>query len=473
MKEIWIPEFLSSLLLFFFLIRPLAKGLWPLGGLAWFPLLAFGILAAVFPAYGFRPECVPLLINQGIFALTSLGSLRGEAPKKTFLRQTRNLLILLKTSVLGILTAFTLFFAPLASPESGDGARRVAVRNEAKDQEYTLYIYESQGSSDRGKPFLFLIPPDTGSVKAVDRLCAALRDRGFSVLSFRRRGESPANFPAWLQSFHWGTVLERANRMGRGMEEKRREDIEFLLPYIRQNNLFLVPGADMEATILAGWGAGGAALIYLADEAAGVSYAAGRTGRIVGTGVRGIVAVESRFWSLWKGEERQGGAVFPGMDWFLRGKTLALNWLNNLAPLRIAGLEDAPKPRFPVLYLASDWAFNFKSAEKDYLAAYTLLRGSPKPAAIASFNGAGPLDYTGYPVDYPLYPALFPGRGRAGLLSEDFTGKTADLIANFTALLLQNTGTALPKAVYRGREEGLRLETWSWNLPDPGYILDL
>jgi hypothetical protein len=470
MKEIWIPEFISSLLLFFFLIRPLVKGLWPLEGLAWFPLLAFGIIAAVFPAYGFRPECVPLLLNQGVSVLANLNPLFGEARKKTFLRRTRNFpFILLKTAILGILTAFALFFAPLSSPENRDKARIAAVRNEAKAQDYTLYIYEAPGSSSLKNPLLFLAPPDTGSVKALDRLCAALRDRGFSVLSYRRRGfNSPANFLAWLQSFHWGTVFERANRLGRNLEEKRREDIEFLLPYIRGNNFFLVPGADPEALILAGWDAGGAALVYLAGEDADVSYAAGKTDRIVGGGVRGIVAVESRFWSLWKGEERQSLPLPPEADWLLRGKTFALNRLRGLAPLRIEGLGTLPRPRFPVLYLASDWAFGFKG---DYAAAYALLRESANPAAIASFKGAGPLDYTDYPADYPLYSSLFPGRGRTGLLSGDFTEKTADLIANFSALLLRNTGTALPKAVHQGRQEDLYVETWSWNLPNSGYIL--
>ncbi|MDR1636263.1 MAG: hypothetical protein LBR93_02895 [Treponema sp.] len=473
MKEIWIPELISSLLLFLFLIRPLVKGLWPLEGLAWFPLLAFGILAAVFPAYGFRPECVPLLANQGIFALASLGPLLGRVRRRDVLRKRGLSPVLFKSAVLGILTAFALFFAPLVFRENEDPVRLAAARNEAKDQDYTLYIYESPGSSAPKKPLLFLIPPDTGSVKAVDRLCAALRDRGFSVLSYQRRGfSSPANFLAWLQSFRWGRVFKKANRLGRDLEEKRREDIEFLLPHIRQNNLFLVPGADPESLILAGWDSGGAALTYLADAAADVSYAAGRTGRIVGNGVRGIVVVESRFWSLWKEEERQNFPVPPGADWFLKGKTLALNWLRGLFPLRIKGLGTLPRPRFPILYLASDWAFSLKPAEGDYAAAYALLRGSANPAAIASFSGAGPLDYTDYPVDYPLYPSLFPGRGRKGFLSGDFTGKTADLIANFSALLLQNTGTPLPKAARQGREKDLYVETWSWNLPDPGYILN-
>jgi hypothetical protein len=469
MKEIWIPELISSLLLFFFLIRPLVKGLWPLEGLAWFPLLAFGIIAAVFPAYGFRPECVPLLVHQGIFALASLGPLLGRSRQGDF-RKRGLPLVLLKTAGLGVFTAFALFFAPLVVREDTERPRIAAARNGAKDQDYTLYIYEAPGSSVPKRPLLFLIPPDTGSVKAVDRLCGALRDRGFSVLSYRRHGfESPANFLAWLQSRRWGTVFKRANGLGRNLEEKRREDIEFLLPHIRQNNLFLVPGADPEAVILAGWESGGAALVYLADAAADVSYAAGRTGRTVGNGVRGIVAVESRFWSLRKGEERQKIPVPRGADWLLKGKTAVLNWLGGLAPLKINGLETLPRPRFPVLYLASDWAFSLKPAEKDYAAAYALLRGSANPAAIASFEGAGPLDYTDYPVDYPLYSALFPGRGREGFLGGDFTGKTADLIANFAVPLLQNTGTALPKAARR--EGDLHLETWSWNLPDPGYIL--
>jgi hypothetical protein len=472
MKEIWIPEFISSLLLFFFLIRPLVKGLWPLEGLAWFPLLALGILAAVFPAYGFRPECVPLLVNHGICALTNLGSLAGKTGRGDIFRKRGLPFTLFKILVLGALTALALFFAPLASREGPDGARLVALRNEAKNQDYTLYVYEAPGSSLPPKPLLFLIPPDTGSIQAVDRLCAALRDRGFSVLSYQRRGfRSPANFLAWLQSFRWGTLYKNANKAGRALEKTRQEDIEFLLPYIRQNNLSLVPGADPGAMILAGWEAGGAALSYLAGADADISYVAGRTDRIVGSGVRGIVVVESRFWSLWKEEERQNLPIPPEADWFLKGKTIVLNRLAGLAPLKMDGLEIRPRLRFPVLYLASDWVFSPEQAESDYAAAYAMLRGSGNPAAIASFDGAGPLDYTDYPVNYPLYSSLFPGRGRRGFLSGDFTGKTADLIANFAALLLENTAAALPRALYQGRERDLRVETWSWNLPGSGYIL--
>jgi hypothetical protein len=469
MKEIWIPELISSLLLFFFLIRPLVKGLWPLEGIAWFPLLAFGILGAAFPAYGFRPECIPLLVNQGIFALASLASFWGKVRRGEVFRKQGVPLTLLKTAILGALTAFALFFAPL-SPKNAERIRTVTTRNDTKDLDYTLYIYETPDTAGSRKPLLFLIPPDTG--KAIDRLCAALRDRGFSVLSYRRKGfHSPGNFLAWLQSFRWGTVNKRANQAGRNLEEKRREDIEFLLPYIRQNNLFLAPGADPEAMILAGWDAGGAALVYLSGEDADISYAAGKTGRIVGGGVRGIIAVESRFWSLRKAEERQDAMIPRGANRLLRGKILVMNRLARLAPLGIAGLETLPRPRFPVLYLASDRAFDLKTAEGDYAAAYALLRGSANPAVIASFSGAGPLDYTDYPADYPLFSSLFPGVTRTGFPVGDFTGRTADLIANFAALVLQDTGAGLPRADQRNREKGFRVEAWSWNFPDPGYIL--
>jgi hypothetical protein len=480
MREIWIPELISSLMIFFFLIRPLIKGLWPLDGIAWFPLLAFGILLASFPAYGFRPECIPLLINHGVFALASLGSLFKEARPKNAFRGRIIPLILLKIVILGALTTITLFFAPLIPIEYKNETRTVNIRNEARGQDYTLYVYEAPSSSTEGaaqgsprKPLLFLIPPDTGSAGAVDRLCTTLMDRGFSVLSYQRRGfDFLGKVYAWWQSHNWGTAFKSANNAGRTLEEKRREEIEFLLPYIRQNNLFLIPTADPDSTILVGLDAGGAALIYLADSAADVSYANGRQGGIIGNGVRGIVAVESRFWSIWNEEERQAAPVSRETNWFLRGKAGLLNWLAGLSPIKITGLGGPlPKPRLPILYLASDQAFGSKSTEQDYAAVFAVLGSSANPAAIAAFDGAGPLDYTDYPVDYPLYSSLFPGDRRIGLQSEDFTGKTADLIANFTALLLENTGVALPKPVYNQRERGLRIETWSWNLPHLGYIL--
>ena len=72
MWELIFPEALIALFLILPLIRPLVKNLWAIDGLTWLPFLALGITIGLFPAYGFRPECVPLLIYVIVFNICNI-----------------------------------------------------------------------------------------------------------------------------------------------------------------------------------------------------------------------------------------------------------------------------------------------------------------------------------------------------------------------------------------------------------------
>jgi hypothetical protein len=114
MREIWIPEILASIFTLIFLIRPLFKGLWPLDGIAWFPILSLAVMAVLFPAYGFRPEGLPLLAYQGAMALISLRPLLA-GPRRGF--HKRSPLFTFPALVfLALCTALALCFAPLDLP---------------------------------------------------------------------------------------------------------------------------------------------------------------------------------------------------------------------------------------------------------------------------------------------------------------------------------------------------------------------
>ncbi|MDR1972679.1 MAG: hypothetical protein LBQ46_12255 [Treponema sp.] len=490
MREIWIPEFLSSLFVLIFLVRPLFKGLWPLDGIAWFPVLALGVACALFPAYGYRPECVPLLANQGFMALMNLGPLLKGSRHIAGFRQRGPLFTVSALVFLVLVTGMALWFAPPDLPPAG--ARlvvQVRGRNGAFGG-YKLHVFGGEGRESppaadspagpsSARPVIFLVPPDFGGLDAVDGVCSALGDRGFTVISYTRPGFlSPLDLAGLWSAFRKGTVLKKANDFGRALEEGRRRELTFLLPYVKENLAALAPAADGDLLFLAGWGAGGAALVSLVPESSGPGYpgiwgpaAARRTGLPARSplpyGVRGLVAVESRLWTAWDPAPAPERSAGPRILESLR------NWAARLRPERIGGLGTVPRPACPVLYLVSDRALG--GGEGSYAALFSALRNSGGPAALAAMEGAGPLDYTDFPAERSLYSALFPGRSRGsgrgvfpGSEALSSSRYTAALIARFCQLTVPGripAGDSEAGTRFQGRPV-LELETRYWNFGD-------
>jgi hypothetical protein len=485
MREIWIPELLGSLFMLVFLVRPLFKGLWPLDGIAWFPLLALGITVVIFPAYGFRPEVIPLAAVHLLITLTNLNPLLTGAHRNAEFHEQRALFTVLSLVFLAFSAALALWFAPvLRDPVN---SRKVTLRGPggAGSPVYTLHIFEG-GESPEGRPLIFLVPPEFGRLNAVDGLCAALGRRGFTVVSYTYPA-SPARLFRFWRAFHSGTRLKKANDTGRALETEKKAEIEFILTYLKENLGSLAPGADGDALFLAGWGAGGSALTYLCAEQGGPGPRETAPGRRVTTayGALGLVVVEGRFWSSWVPAPPPPAAEASNAFFaFLAG---VRNWLGRLRPARIEGPGTPPQPAIPTLYLVSDRALEEDGKQQSYAAVFAALRNSGAPALLAALEGAGPLDYSDFRAEYPLYTALLPGSGKdnregGGEGNGDYRERTAALIALFcgqAASFKAETGTVgggTPggtgggtAAAFTGRLRlpgGLHLETRSWNLGD-------
>ena len=463
MREIWIPELLASFFPLIFLIRPLFKGLWPLDGIAWFPILSLGVAVTLVPAYGFRPEYLPSLVYQAVIALISV---------KPLLAGTRRLhrrsapFTFLNITALVLFTGIALWFAPrdLFPAE----ARLVRERN------YSLRIFDARRPSG---DLIFLVPPEFGGIRALDSVCTALAERGFTVIAYTCSGlRSPGEMIRLWSSFRQGTVLKKANERGRVLEEKKRREIEFILPYVRENLGTLAPAAQDGAVFLAGWGSGGSALYYLASEQIappGRLFIPGRAGAgKMFDGVRGLVTVESRLWSAWEPEPPPAAEAAPDQNPLRRTLWLVGRWFARFRPEKIRGPGEVRPPAIPLLCLVSGRAFASEAARRDYAALFAGLRNSSGPAALAALKGAGPLDYSDFPADYPLYSALFPGGEKK---FDGFSaGDTAALIARFCALAAGaktengaeaggDTAGESPGELSRG---ALYLETRYWNLGD-------
>jgi hypothetical protein len=471
-QEIIIPELLAGFFIVLSLIRPFIKKWRKLEGLVWLPVLALGVIIALFPAYGFRPECVPLLIY-GFFcvlfdlpALISLlnhsrgGDFQGRNPA------VRAVMLVPLVPVLGI----ALFFAPVMDSALLEaGVTRVTLRDEDRGEDLFLRIYGDydggkagdgavrQGGSGALKPLLLLIPPVSGSVTVIDRVCGELRDAGFTAVTYSRRGfDSPAVGPEGkmyalspnkrsllFKAESRGRAAAAANAIGRSLEEGRRRDIVFLLGLLRRNRPQAVSGAheaalwaalgetDLSAAFLAGYDMGGAALLELSGSP---DFAARYPA------VKGIVAVESSLFSVLTEEETPEPPP-PHDNWFIalwsgiRGRMAALR------SRKITGIGEVPRPGVPVCFILSDKVKEPRHREGRYAAVLKAFHGAKGPAILVAAAGAGPLDYSDIPEKFPVYPVLSPGGGTPppGLSRGTHgPGETAALMTNFAAAVLES-----------------------------------
>jgi hypothetical protein len=478
MMEIRILEGIALLFLFLSISRPLIKGLWPLEGLVWLPFLSLGITLGLYPAYGFRPETLPLVFFEILlvfFNLPAMGATLVLRPNDAYRDRSPffTLSVLFFCAAAGV---FALVFAPKTPAIPPGEVRTLAVRDESRDRDYFLRIYRPSGGS-RPLPLLFVIPPEAGSVSSIDGICAGLQNRGFTVISYSRRNFdfpapgtggrnyfcSPAQVYRLWTAFRSGFKYQKANDRGKALETARMEDIEFLLPHVILNR-----GEGTLPLVMAGYGSGGSALAYLADSP---GFGAG------GVPVRGIIAVEPGFWRSCRAEDAPPAVVPAGASWFAQARVEMQNRFAGLKARQVSPSGPAPRPSVPALYLVSSRAADPGPRGDRYRGVYAALDAATQPAALVYLAGAGPLDYTGHPLANPVYSALFPGsRGSSGsrggeddggleLKGQDLVNAAAAIIGNFSALLADappQGGEPIP---------GLHIETRSWNLPDLRGIL--
>jgi hypothetical protein len=483
MNELWLPEYIIALFLGLHVMRPLIKGLWNLDGLVWLPLLALGLTIGLFFAYGFRPECIPLLVFEIILNMTNRSAIvfSAEAKQNEEFRYRNPLCAVLELAVLGAVVLFMAVFSPKVLPGlTTEGVRVQKIRDEVRGRDYFLRIYlpdtaalaaggaPGGGKTARGRrPLIFLTPPEAGSIPAVDRICAALGERGFAVISYSRRGfdfpavgengrkylVSPAKAGAMWRAFRAGTSLKSANEQGTALETERLEDIEFLLPRVLALAESIPETEGQTPLILAGYGAGGSALALLAASP-------GFTGRF-GT-VRGIVAVESRLWSAYRSDPPVFPEVPAGAPWHRRFAAAAGCRFKALKARRVTGIGPVPRPGVPLLCLVSSGARAFpggKAGENPYQALLETARNTPGTATLTVIAGAGPLDYYDYPLSQPFYSFLF--QGQDGSLPASIHTDTVSVIANFAAALTE--GGAVPGLILPAQRDlsaPARVETW-------------
>jgi len=461
--EIWVSELLVVFFLALPLLRPFFKNLWPLDGLIWLPLIALGIIIGIFPAYGFRPECLPILIFTIVYNIISLfpiitgassrpsDSFRDRGPALTFFT------FILLSAVTVPMFAFS-SRVDIKPKEEAEAFKVLKLNNRIMgqdgifDREYLVRVY---GTAQAHNPLIFIIPPEIGSVNSIDLVCTELQKKHFTVVTYsykdynlfrKHSAPYPARLLTYWRVFRKAADLVSANERGKAWEAERRKEVDFLLS--RLPVLLNDTGkGNLPPLLLVGYGTGGSALAYLADESSFISnYSA----------VRGVVAIESRLWSSYLPVPRKAPVVPTAAGVFWRYWAHIVNRLDNMWPQRVG--RSGPLPGavlsdrgLPVLYLISGRALDSSQGQKPYQAVFDALRFGSGPAALAAIEGAGPLDYQDYPLTHPVYSFFLPGL-KGAQQSADPVGDTAGIIGNFGSLLLERAEMgALPRHAISGR----------------------
>ena len=480
-------ELLVALFLLLPLVRPFFKGLWAMDGLTMLPLLALGAGIGIFPAYGIRPECLPLILYVIVLNIANFPAL-GTVMRRLKNDDFRDRGIVgtgLLVALLIAVTALALRFAPSQDRAMTDsGVRSATILDGERNVELFLRVYalprESPAAEKR--PLMILIPPATGSLLTLDRLCGELARRGFATLVWSRRGIdapalqtdgrrrllSPLGSLQRLRALFLGTRWAGANAIGRGLEEERKQDLAFLLSSLRNRaepalqELLPEDATDRNFVIIAGYGAGGAAAALLTAEP---GFAARNPA------VRGIIGVESPILSALGQGSAQSRAPNRGQSWWQRFSLADLGAkITGLGPRRIRGFDRIPLPEVPALFILSDRARSYSRRRQErYLSVLEICRRTATPAALVMVPGAGPLDYSDLPEKYPLLSRLFPGDSAPLWAREEYPGGTASLMANFSAALTGGGAlrrTPLNNAIHV-------TVNGAWNFQVAGYILGL
>jgi hypothetical protein len=457
MQEICIPEFLVLFFLSLYILRPVFKKLRPVNGLAWLPLPAFFVMAALIPAYGLRPESLPLFLMTAILAGSVAHKRLSDSGKFGGFRRAKLAAVLPLLIALAAAGGTAFYFTPEKDPAlitGGVYSTRVDGGGASGAREYFIRVYsgEDEGRPPEKRPLLLLLPPMAGSQGAVDMVAAELRGRGFTVVTYSRRGFdspalrvsdpgkkprrygiSPAERLRRFSAVSSGTVSVKANALGRALEEARKDDLEFLMAWLAQNPRVeegrLSDRALEDAVFLAGYDAGGSALILSAPSF---------------PQARGLIAVESPLWSLYRAEP----AVIPeppartGRFQSLLDGLVRRLWGTKprKTDLIMTGPSRAAAPPVPLLILASDRIREPNRANNRYRALLEVFGAAGPLSMLVSVDGAGPLDYSDFPAKNPLGSALRSGRARN---MPESPAVTAAIITWFAASVLTGEERAL------------------------------
>lgn len=269
MPDIGILEILIAFFLFIPLCRPFLKNFILIEGFAYFPPIAVFCVIAIFPAYGFRPECVPLLVFALISNALNLSSLSASISHLRYSADAERgsvyfmvMLVFLTVSVF-----IALSFMPFTDTAGLPVAKSEIFKPTGEENEYLLrYYYDDKSSYSNETPVILAAPPVLGSSSVIDMICAAMEQKGFLVANFSHSDfdlfsvdvEGRVSYPTFKTAKK--IITSVFNRDNAYFEDIRGKDIDTVLPVIRKR----FPSRKI---FIIAYGASGSALASLSRDA--------------------------------------------------------------------------------------------------------------------------------------------------------------------------------------------------------------
>ncbi|MDR0526213.1 MAG: hypothetical protein LBG79_00125 [Spirochaetaceae bacterium] len=422
MPDLFIIELIIAIFLFLPLCKPYIKAFRKVEGFLLLPPLAFICLIALFPAYGFRPECIPLLIYTAVYNILNANVLSASMAKLSYSEDTERgpLYFLVMFFLLIAVEFIALRFLPITQTDTLVNTQSVNVSDPLNNNKYYIRIYDKNLKTS-SKPLLIVVPPVLGSNAIVDTLCETLAGDGGMVLCFSRKDfdipavneEARTDFPhvsvlrKSFLSIISGTENKKANIAGRFFESERIKDIEFIVP-------FAIKKYMPDSVRIAAFGAGGSALVLLCNNEEFNKY-----------GIESAVIIESKLYSLL--ETRQADTVYNKTKGGVITNFInsVLVWVNEHREKPLEPVNETPSPLFPLEVITADTLQDENTGSNRALLAFVRKN---KQVKLNVVPGTGPADFCDAPLKYPFITALLRGQTERIWQTEDSVPKTARLI---------------------------------------------
>jgi hypothetical protein len=414
--ELAVVEALIGFFLVMPLLRPFVRLFAASDGFVFFPPAALLCAIAVIPAYGFRPECVPLLIYAVLFNFMNLKALFA-----VFLRlkisdgEGRNV-VRLCICALSLSLCMGLAFKFLPAPELGmsedeqnDVGQNAHVLSDAETGFFKLHDAERNADlfvryypaalsqNDNGAVILF---PPLAVPHIPKKIISRLLENGMSVIilthpfsdSVVDDGNGADTKASLLVRARNAMLLvsgmRDAKRVGEGraLVAERLSDLRFFLNAIKQGEINFSRGNFSQLFFL-GYNEGGAAM---------VEFLSNRNELRIFPEIKGAAVIESVMLSGVTAPENTGAPE----------NTKRFIFTPNTETPEIGAV---PHSLLPVLFIAGDSIIAGKNRYGRYVAVLQELLESPSPFIIAAVKGAHHIDFTGLKNDYPVLELDFKG----------------------------------------------------------------
>ena len=475
--DLFILECLITFFSALAIAQPFVQPFRKIAGLAVLPIIALILSLTSLPAFGFRPELLPLAFFTFISSIGSIPRLTDMARKlRTDDYDGRKLVFaIIKLAMLLCVALFAFIFSPKVDPigwmeesvvledEQGIIMKASELIDESRNVHLDMRFYYltrqalegSTSTTAQSKlPMIVVACPIPGGLRFYEEYCTALALRGFLVVAFSRRMDLNfdtvfGSYPDLITSYLFSGRTRDAETIVRAREQDLLSDFGFLIRFLKsvvERNLPEYSAMDDSRISVAGFGAGGAAALMYGAQGFDNKKIEQDCFSILDENSELIasISMEGPPSSFRETEIRMDGAeslivenpavIHKVASWitlFFR----AIKQKTGFEGFYFVG--KVPETCIPSLMIVSDKIGDTDERDGRYAVLLRFLLGAEALSAIISFEGAGILDFTDAPRKYPVLSVFTPGlKPRVGMVNTSYAIEAADASAAFILLAI-------------------------------------